>query len=525
VSEDAPASTDGLVARRRRVILVTAGIALGSLVLGMVVGGRVTSPGDAAARARPPDAGDITVPVERRELRSEVTTRGDVVYDGATDVVIATSDLGTPPVVTGQVPEVGATIEAGAVVLQVVGRPVLALTGDVPAYRTLSPGITGPDVLQLKAALVALGLSPGDANSDLYDKQTSAAVAELYARAGYAPPVADETITQELEAARESQTSAREGVISAQQALTAAGRPPTESDRLQAEAVVSAAQRELTDAEAAGDPTAIANARDQLAIAEAQRDEALAPKDTSAEQAAVTQAQAGLTEANTQVADLELQAGTPLPLAEVVFLPNLPRRVDAVSVSRGKTIDGPVMQVSGSDLVVVARLTGSDVELVREGATAQLQVGDDTVDGTVQTIRDPTGERGGQGGEGDQGSQGGEGAGGDGGDDRGAGGGDRQAGREAVIKPGALTPEQVEVIRGQNVRVTIPVEATQGEVLAVPLAALSAGAGGESRIEVQRADDNVERVAVEVGLAAGGYAEVRAVRGSLEEGDLVVVGR
>jgi hypothetical protein len=83
----------------------------------------------------------------------------------------------------------------------------------------------------------------------------------------------------------------------------------------------------------------------------------------------------------------------------------------------------------------------------------------------------------------------------------------------------------VEVIRGQNVRVTIPVEATQGEVLAVPLAALSAGAGGESRIEVQRADDNVERVAVEVGLAAGGYAEVRAVRGSLEEGDLVVVGR
>ena len=69
---------------------------------------------------------------------------------------------------------------------------------------------------------------------------------------------------------------------------------------------------------------------------------------------------------------------------------------------------------------------------------------------------------------------------------------------------------------------TIPVGATNGEVLAVPLAALSAGPGGGSRVEVVRPGGGRELVPVDVGLSAGGYAEIR---GAVSEGDLVVVGR
>ncbi|HEY6740138.1 MAG TPA: peptidoglycan-binding protein, partial [Actinopolymorphaceae bacterium] len=95
---------------------------------------------------------------------------------------------------------------------------------------------------------------------------------------------------------------------------------------------------------------------------------------------------------------------------------------------------------------------------------------------------------------------------------------------EVVLKPVKPTPRQFELIRGSNVRVTIPVKSTEGKVLAVPVAALSAGPGGESRVEVLRGK-KVELVQVEIGLSAQGYAEVRPTRGRLRPGDQVVVGR
>jgi hypothetical protein len=99
------------------------------------------------------------------------------------------------------------------------------------------------------------------------------------------------------------------------------------------------------------------------------------------------------------------------------------------------------------------------------------------------------------------------------------------------LEPAPLTPEQVAELQGANVRVRIPVGATDGDVLAVPLAALTAGPGGESRVEVVDGDPRdgaqaeTRLVVVETGLAAQGAVEVRPVDGDLEEGDLVVVGR
>ena len=74
-------------------------------------------------------------------------------------------------------------------------------------------------------------------------------------------------------------------------------------------------------------------------------------------------------------------------------------------------------------------------------------------------------------------------------------------------------------------RVRVPVSSTQGEVLAVPLAALTAGPGGESRVELAGADGKASSlVTVTTGLAADGYVEISKAERPLVAGDLVVVG-
>ncbi len=80
-------------------------------------------------------------------------------------------------------------------------------------------------------------------------------------------------------------------------------------------------------------------------------------------------------------------------------------------------------------------------------------------------------------------------------------------------------------IIGTNVRVTIPVSSTGGEVLAVPAAALSATAAGDTILQVEDQDSTLRTVTVEPGLAAGGLVEVTPIEGDLAEGDWVVVGR
>jgi hypothetical protein len=99
------------------------------------------------------------------------------------------------------------------------------------------------------------------------------------------------------------------------------------------------------------------------------------------------------------------------------------------------------------------------------------------------------------------------------------------------LTPDPLTSDQVTQLAGQNVRVTVPVGATSGPVLSVPVAALSAGPGGETRIRVVDGDPRegakaaTRLVVVDTGLAAKGEVEVRPKDGGLRKNDLVVVSR
>ncbi|KGM09962.1 hypothetical protein N868_17550, partial [Cellulomonas carbonis T26] len=238
-----------MTARSTRTITVLAVTAVVSLGAGLGLGRLVVSPAEAAANAAPPEAGPITVPVERRMLSNDVVLRGDVLYEDPTEVRLETGDLGGPAVVTGQVPEVGAEIAAGAVVLEITGRPVIALTGELPVYRTLRAGVAGPDVVQLKAALAELGISAGDPASDVYDSGTAAAVAELYARVGYPAPGTDDETEAALSAATEGVRGAEEQLAAARRDLAQASAGAPSSERAQRQADLDSARFELQQAE------------------------------------------------------------------------------------------------------------------------------------------------------------------------------------------------------------------------------------------------------------------------------------
>ena len=91
----------------------------------------------------------------------------------------------------------------------------------------------------------------------------------------------------------------------------------------------------------------------------------------------------------------------------------------------------------------------------------------------------------------------------------------------AVAAKYGIDPKRIE---GLNLRVTIPIESTDGEVLAVPVAALVTDAGGTTEVRVHR-DDGYVDVPVTPGLSAEGFAEVTPTASGLAEGDLVVVGQ
>ena len=273
---------------------------------------------------------------------------------------------------------------------------------------------------------------------------------------------------------------------------------------------ISSAQRQLATAQAQvpPDPDQIADLQDALGLAILRREQLSLPPDTSGQQAALDSARA---QRDAAVAGLEKareEGLSYLPASEVLYLTQLPRRVDNVTVARGDVLSGAAMTVSGADVQLVGLGGRSRCEPPRRRGRGVFRA----------PRRHPAPSRRGE--------------------DRAAGRLLGRGGRSAVVPVVARRCSRTRSrrsrspqLQGQNVRVTIPVGSTQGEVLSVPLAALTAGPGGESRVEVVVGDPRTASsaetrlVVVETGLAAAGYVEVAALDDELAQGDLVVVGQ
>jgi hypothetical protein len=80
-------------------------------------------------------------------------------------------------VVTSTTCSAGESIASGSAPFAISGVPILALSTTVPPWRDLTPGLKGPDVTAVQAALVKLGYAAGQSGS--WDRSTERAVGAL----------------------------------------------------------------------------------------------------------------------------------------------------------------------------------------------------------------------------------------------------------------------------------------------------------------------------------------------------------
>lgn len=119
--------------------------------------------------------------VTRRGLSSQTQVPATLGYAGSFDVVNQAQGTLTA------LPAVGQVVSQGQVLYQVSGAPVVLLYGSTPAYRTLTPGLTGPDVEELNYDLVALDEYPSGGilpTPDTFNSATEYGVKKLQVALG-----------------------------------------------------------------------------------------------------------------------------------------------------------------------------------------------------------------------------------------------------------------------------------------------------------------------------------------------------
>lgn len=179
--------SDGRSPLRRRRRWLLAGVAV-LVIAGVVVGATDPFGNGHQEKSGATDNGSATslASVARQDLVSQ--TQVDATLGYADSYSAVNQAQGT---ITA-LPAVGQVVNQGQVLYEVSGSPVVLLFGSTPAYRTLSEGasasdVTGPDVAELNADLVALGyvtraeLSP---TSDEFGYWTKVGVEKLQGALG-----------------------------------------------------------------------------------------------------------------------------------------------------------------------------------------------------------------------------------------------------------------------------------------------------------------------------------------------------
>lgn len=190
-------------------------------------------------------------------------------------------------------------------------------------------------------------------------------------------------------------------------------------------------------------------------------------------------------------ADLDLsrrRAGVQVPADELVFVRTAPIRTAEVSVALGDQVSGPVMTATDTSVAVDGSLALEDAALVEQGMTVQIEEPDLGISaaGRVSQVAGAPGTNGVDG---------------------------FHIWFEVLVD--APPPNLV----GASVRLTVPIESSGGDVLAVPVSAVTLAPDGSSRVQV-----GDRFVAVEPGLSAEGFVAITPLDGTVGPGDLVVVG-
>ncbi len=213
-----------------------------------------------------------------------------------------------------------------------------------------------------------------------------------------------------------------------------------------------------------------------------------------AENDAVAAAIAELRRVQGEYTRIASRSGVQVPADEILFFAQTPVRVDSVAARAGTPLSGALMTVSNTRLAIDSSLSPQEKDLVRRGDRVRIEEQDlrIAIGGRVAQVAD-------------------------------------KPGTNPDFDPGRtyfeVTPFNAPAaLVGASVKLSISVQSTDGEVLAVPVNALSVGADGRERVQVDRGTEP-ELVYVRTGLRAQGFVEVSPrTAGALKEGDRVVIG-
>jgi len=315
------------------------------------------------------------------------------------------------------------------------------------------------------------------ATSELDDARAAAELAGTrlqQARDGTHPDTGQPPTPEELTALTEAAAAADAAAVTAQDALDQAAE---------------AAERTAADGE-----NSVLLASQHFRLAELDLAELDKAPDTTLLAEALTEARGRAERAREQLAALDAEIGVRVPLQEVVYVEKLPRRIDRVDVALGDSVSGPLVLVSGTDVLIEGVLTAEQRSLVSVGDT--VLIGDGEATGTIVSIDDE--------GVNQQGS--------------------------FVLTPVVVVPDDpaaAEGLAGRNLRLEIKVGATAGEVLTVPITALATAMDGVTRVELVTDAESRSTTLVEVvtGLAVDGVVEISSDDERIREGASVVLGR
>jgi hypothetical protein len=220
------------------------------------------------------------------------------------------------------------------------------------------------------------------------------------------------------------------------------------------------------------------------------------PANTQLEREIVAAAAREVQRARAEHARLAARSGVQVPADEILFFSNSPVRVDTVTATPGTQVSGELLTVSNTTLAIDAGLSPQDAKLVKTGLRVHIEDPETAIDlrGRVTRIAD-------------------------------------RPGTNAKLNDPTKTAIEVTPEGGSSklvnasVRLTIAIKSTKGRVLTVPLSALSVGADGKSRVQVDMGRGRTRLVVVNPGLAAEGNVEIEPARpGTLRAGDRVVIG-
>lgn len=362
----------------------------------------------------------------------------------------------------------GTAVEQGNVLFEIDGEPVVALYGEVPAYRTMrdlrSDNMTGADVAQLEAALVALGYDPDgtvtvdDEFTDATEKMVERWQKDIGAVDDGTVDLGDVVFVPGPTEVVAVHLTPGDTVSDGRAVLGLAGdKPLSGRDVAQLEAALSALGYDADGAMAVDDTF---TAETKSAVIEWQTAVGLEPDGV-------------------------------LSLGEVVFLPEAVR-VAARVTSTGSPVSpgGPVLTVTASRIVVTADLPAQDQDILAVGDSVEVELPNGTrAPGRVDEIASVAALT--------------------------------QAG-ETVFKVTILLddPSVAGDLDEAPVDVDVVTDSVEN-VVAVPVTALLALAEGGYAVELQTGLQSTRLIAVEPGFFADGLVEITA--GEILPGDLVVI--